>query len=126
MRQKIEELNKKKTITITPPDKPPYFGGNLNMGDMKVGTASMGSIDTSQPPPMPGTNLLQPQLLPLVNPFQYNNRLLGLMPNMANMNLPIGVPSLNMPPPMMPNLGLGLNSPFQGTFWIQYCSLGSL
>ncbi|KAF7268806.1 hypothetical protein GWI33_018153 [Rhynchophorus ferrugineus] len=107
MQMKIEETNKKKNLLT---DKSSYMMGGVDIGKVPTPT-----IDTSQPPPMPGTNLLQPQLLPLVNPFQYNNRLLGIMPNMANMaNLPIGVPPPNIASSMMPNLGLGLNSPFQG------------
>lgn len=82
--------------------------------DIKNASAT---IDTSQPPPVPGAGLLQPPLtLPLVNPFQLNNGLLapvgmnlsGIMPN-----VPIGVPPPNLPaPPMMSNPLLGLGSPF--------------
>uniref|UniRef100_A0A6P7FT53 Uncharacterized protein LOC114333801 isoform X1 n=1 Tax=Diabrotica virgifera virgifera TaxID=50390 RepID=A0A6P7FT53_DIAVI len=81
------------------------------------------NIDTSQPPPLPGAGLLQPPpMLPTFNPFQLNNRFLGMnvppgmMPNMANMpNIPIGVPPPNMAgAPMMGNQLLGLGSAFQG------------
>ncbi|XP_044262188.1 SR-related and CTD-associated factor 8 [Tribolium madens] len=69
------------------------------------------SVDTSQPPPVPGTGLLQPppMALPLVSPFQFGNRLLGIPPGMLP-NVPIGVP----PPNIMPNQLVGLGSPFQG------------
>ncbi|XP_072386633.1 uncharacterized protein Isha isoform X2 [Diabrotica undecimpunctata] len=87
------------------------------------------TIDTSQPPPIPGAGILQPPpMMPTFNPFQFNNRLLGMnvppgmMPNMTNMstmtnmpNIPIGVPPPNMTgAPMMGNQLLGLGSAFQG------------
>lgn len=78
------------------------------------------TVDTSQPPPIPGAGLLQPSLtLSLMNPFQFNNRLLGPVGmNVTGMmppNIPIGVPPPNMPTAaMMPNQLLGLGSPFQG------------
>ncbi|KAK4883607.1 hypothetical protein RN001_006926 [Aquatica leii] len=65
---------------------------------------------------MPAGGLLQPPPalpLPLVNPFQLNNRLLGmnLPPGMMPPNVPIGVPPPNMPPgAMMANPLLGLGS----------------
>lgn len=69
---------------------------------------------------------MQP-MMSLVNPFQMNNRFLGVIPNVPNLaNLPLGVPPPNMgpppsvPPSMMSSLGLGINSPFQGK---QFCTL---
>lgn len=74
------------------------------------------NIDTTQPPPVPGAGLLQPPslTLPLVNPFQINNSLLGMnIPPGMMPNVPIGVPPPNMPSAaMMNNPLLGLNSPF--------------
>lgn len=78
------------------------------------------TVDTSQPPPVPPGSLLQPPpplTLPLVNPFQINNRLLGSVGmNMPPMmpNVPIGVPPPSLTGPLMPNQLLGLGSPFQG------------
>lgn len=78
-------------------------------------TPNSGAVDTSQPPPMPGAaaaaSLLQPPILPLVTPFQFNNRLLGPVSMMPN--IPIGVPPPNLPTPMMPNQLLSIGSPFQ-------------
>lgn len=79
-------------------------------------------VDTSQPPPVPAGSLLQPPplTLPLVNPFQLNNRLLGSVgmnhiPPGIMPNVPIGVPPPNLAGgPLMPNQLLGLGSPFQG------------
>lgn len=81
---------------------------------------------------MPPTSLMQP-MMSLVNPFQMNNRFLGVIPNVPNLaNLPLGVPPPNMAPPpsmgpppsvppsMMSSLGLGINSPFQG---LQFCTV---
>lgn len=76
-------------------------------------------VDTTQPPPVPGAGLLQtPTLqLPLVNPFQLNNSILGtvgmnLAPGMMP-NVPIGVPPPNMQSAtIMNNPLLGMNSPF--------------
>ncbi|XP_044760974.1 SR-related and CTD-associated factor 4-like isoform X2 [Coccinella septempunctata] len=82
-------------------------------------TALPATIDTSQPPPMPGAGLLQPPLsLPMVPPFQFNNRLLA--PNMLNLppgmmpNVPMGVPPPNLQSQLMTNPLLGIGSPFQG------------
>lgn len=81
--------------------------------NMLMGTPN---VDTTQPPPVPGAGLLQtPTLqLPLVNPFQLNNSILGM--NIASgmmPNVPIGVPPPNMPSAtMMNNPLLGMNSPF--------------
>ncbi|XP_056641196.1 uncharacterized protein LOC130448053 isoform X1 [Diorhabda sublineata] len=112
MKEKVEKMGKKPNVDIT----------NISIN---TGTTTT-TIDTSQPPPMPGTGLLQPPpIMPMVNPFQFNNRLLGMnvppgmMPNIPNMpslpnmpNIPIGVPPPNMAgPPMM---GLGIGSHFQG------------
>ncbi|KAF5273429.1 hypothetical protein FQA39_LY07446 [Lamprigera yunnana] len=77
--------------------------------------ASTGTIDTSQPPPMPGGLIQPPPALPIpiVNPFQLNNRLLSmnLPPGMMTPNVPIGVPPPSMPPgAMMANPLLGLGS----------------
>ncbi|XP_066141951.1 SR-related and CTD-associated factor 4 isoform X1 [Euwallacea fornicatus] len=108
MRKKMEDNNKKNQ----PVEASPYM---LGMGD---GSNNHSTIDTSQPPPMPPTTLMQPPMLPLVNPFQMNNRFLGVLPNVPNLTL--GVPPPNMappptvPPPMIQGLGLGINSPFQG------------
>lgn len=106
MREKVERMGKKV---------------NMDMPPMLLATES-GPIDTSQPPPLPGTALLQPPpLLPIVSPFQFNNRILGMnvppgmMPNITNMpNIPLGVPPPNIAGAMMPNQLLGLGSPFQG------------
>uniref|UniRef100_A0A1Y1L5G9 RRM domain-containing protein n=1 Tax=Photinus pyralis TaxID=7054 RepID=A0A1Y1L5G9_PHOPY len=88
--------------------------------DISKVVGSTGAIDTSQPPPMPTGGLLQPPPalpLPLVNPFQLNNRLLSmnLPPGMMPPNVPIGVPPPNMPPgAMMTNPLLGLGTFSQG------------
>lgn len=108
----------------TKPTQPPLLPGL----DPTTGTIQLpegvlptpATVDTSQPPPVPAGSLLQPPplTLPLVNPFQLNNRLLssvgmnlppGIMPN-----VPIGVPPPNLTGPLMPNQLLGLGSPFQG------------
>lgn len=115
MKEKMERMGKK-SIGL-----PKELSGYMMAADV---SNTSGPIDTSQPPPLPGGGLLQPPLLPLVSPFQFNNRLLGMnvppgimhnMTNMTNMpNIPIGVPPPNMPAPMMPNQLLGIGSPFQG------------
>ncbi|XP_068911479.1 SR-related and CTD-associated factor 8 isoform X3 [Tenebrio molitor] len=82
-----------------------------------VAETSRPSVDTSQPPPVPGTGLLQPppMALPLVSPFQFSNRLLGMnIPPGMLPNVPIGVPPPNISSAMMPNQLVGLGSPFQG------------
>lgn len=79
-------------------------------------------VDTSQPPPVPAGGLLQPPpiTLPLVNPFQLNNRLLGTVGMNMNIpptmmpNVPIGVPPPNLPGALIPNQLLGLGTAFQG------------
>uniref|UniRef100_A0AAR5Q4I9 RRM domain-containing protein n=1 Tax=Dendroctonus ponderosae TaxID=77166 RepID=A0AAR5Q4I9_DENPD len=104
MKMKVEESAKKKVADLTP-----FLMG---AGD----TSNHSTIDTSQPPPLPPSSLMQPPMLSMVNPFQMNNRFLSMIPNMANLaNLPLGVPPPNMAPPsIMSNLGLGVGSPFQG------------
>lgn len=109
MKEKVERMGKKNNI-----DVPPMM------------MASEGApIDTSQPPPLPGAGLLQPPppLLPIVSPFQFNNRLLGMnvppgmMPNIPNLpNIPLGVPPPNMTGAIMSNQLLGISSPFQGIY----------
>lgn len=79
------------------------------------------NVDTTQPPPVPTAGLLQPPplTLPLVNPFQLNNSILGpvgmnLPPGMMPPNVPIGVPppNISQATAMLNNALLGLNSPF--------------
>ncbi|KAJ8985761.1 hypothetical protein NQ317_014414 [Molorchus minor] len=116
MKEKVEKLRKTQIPMPLPNDMPPPFLMNLESQN------NARQIDTSQPPPMPGGGLLQPPpLMPLVSPFQFNNRLLGMnmppgmMPNMQNMpNIPIGVPPPNLQSAMMSNQLLSLGSPFQG------------
>ncbi|KAL1491618.1 hypothetical protein ABEB36_012189 [Hypothenemus hampei] len=100
MKRKMEQS----TMKTAPPDQPTYV--------MSVGEASNQStptVDTSQPPPLHPSGLMQPPpVLPMVSPFQLNNRFLSMIPNLAN--LPLGVPPPNLPPTMM---GLGMGSPFQ-------------
>lgn len=100
---------------------------SIEMPPYLMGPDAATQIDTSQPPPMPGAGLLQPPpILPLVSPFQFNNRLLGMnvppsmMANLPNMpNIPLGVPPPNLPGPMMPtNQLLGMGSPFQSKLFI--------
>ncbi|KAK9884912.1 hypothetical protein WA026_009150 [Henosepilachna vigintioctopunctata] len=86
----------------------------------ETGNLPRTTVDTSQPPPMPGAGLLQPPIsLPLVPPFQFNNRLLA-PPNMLNLppgmmpNVPLGVPPPNLQSQLMSNPLLGIGSPFQG------------
>ncbi|KAG5885789.1 hypothetical protein JTB14_031223 [Gonioctena quinquepunctata] len=109
MREKIERMGKKNV----PLDMPSFMIPDL--------AKPPGQIDTSQPPPMPGAGLLQPPpMLPMVSPFQFNSRLLGMNvpPMMGNMpnapSMPFGVPPPNMAGPMMHNQLLGMGSPFQG------------
>lgn len=60
MKEKVEKMGKKPIIENLPSFMP---------------QTSAATIDTSQPPPMPGAGLLQPPpMMPLVNPFQFNNR----------------------------------------------------
>lgn len=85
---------------------PPWMKAKLsNTASKPALPSSSDSVDTSQPPPVPGTGLLQPppMALPLVSPFQFGNRLLGIPPGMLP-NVPIGVPPPNI---------MGLGSPFQ-------------
>ncbi|CAG9856507.1 unnamed protein product [Phyllotreta striolata] len=105
MKEKVERMGKK-----------PSMEGLTGFMPSVSGT----TIDTSQPPPIPGAGLLQPP--PMMPLFQFNNRLLGMnvppgmMPSLSNMpNIPIGVPPPNMAgAQMMSNSLLGLGSPFQG------------
>ncbi|KAK4871457.1 hypothetical protein RN001_016448 [Aquatica leii] len=106
-------MKAKSLIPKLPPANPPIID---NVETIAKVIAPTTTIDTSQPPPMPAGGLLQPPPalpLPLVNPFQLNNRLLGmnLPPGMMPPNVPIGVPPPNMPPgAMMANPLLGLGS----------------
>lgn len=109
MKAKVAEMSNKTT------------NDRLLNDDSKNALLATPSIDTTQPPPVPGAGLLQPPplTLPLVNPFQLNNSILGAVgmnipPGMMP-NVPIGVPPPNMPPAattMMNNTILGINSPF--------------
>ncbi|XP_065157568.1 SR-related and CTD-associated factor 4 isoform X2 [Atheta coriaria] len=75
--------------------------------------ASSGSVDTSQPPPVPNAGLLPPppMQLPMVSPFQLNNRLLGMPPGMMP-NVPMGVPPPNLPGALLTNSLLGMGGQF--------------
>ncbi|KAF2892998.1 hypothetical protein ILUMI_13174 [Ignelater luminosus] len=116
------KVNQQVTKLIQPP-QPPLMANEIMEVTASSATTVVPSpgttIDTSQPPPIPGGGILQPPGLPLpiVSPFQLNNRLLsavgmnlppGIMPN-----VPIGVPPPNMPHgAMMANQLLGIGSPF--------------
>lgn len=106
---------------LLPPPQPPVMPNEAS-NDVTISTitpTSVTNIDTSQPPPLPAGGLLPQSALslPIVSPFQLNNRLLGVgmnLPPGMMPNVPIGVPPPNMPPgaALMANQLLGIGSPF--------------
>lgn len=118
MKAKVADLNAKTT------------GDKSSLNDeMKNALLGTPNIDTTQPPPVPpsaaaavaasGGGLLQPPppplTLPLVNPFQLNNSILGMnLPPGMMPNVPIGVPPPNLPhtAAAAATIMMGLNSPF--------------
>ncbi|KAK5650839.1 hypothetical protein RI129_001868 [Pyrocoelia pectoralis] len=106
-------MKNKSQNSVAPSSNAPVL--SVDSSDISKVVGPTTAIDTSQPPPMPTASLLQPPPtlpIPLVNPFQLNNRLLGMNipPGMMPPNVPIGVPPPNMPPTAMmtnPLLGLG-------------------
>ncbi|XP_022903762.2 SR-related and CTD-associated factor 4 [Onthophagus taurus] len=80
-------------------------------------SVSSATLDTSQPPPVPGNLLSAPPIaLSLVPPFQLNRNLLNAvgmnLQTSLMTNVPIGVPPPNLANALLPNQLLGINSPF--------------
>ncbi|KAJ3640855.1 hypothetical protein Zmor_027391 [Zophobas morio] len=113
MKAKIAASSTNKSATVTNPPVSSDPSSNF----MPISDGSRPPVDTSQPPPVPGSGLLQPppMALPLVSPFQFSNRLLGMnIPPTMLPNVPIGVPPPNISSALMSNQLVGLGSPFQG------------
>ncbi|CAH1991878.1 unnamed protein product [Acanthoscelides obtectus] len=100
MKDKVEKMGRKPSKQEMP--------GFLLAADL-----SNAAVDTSQPPPMPpaaAAGLLQPPMMPLVNPFQFGMNMMGNMPP----NIPLGVPPPNVPgATAAAAMMLGLSNPFQ-------------